>query len=67
MALARGGSGAAGRVPGRGDDGVFLAGAPASSAVAMLGSTTWRKVCQPSAPRSIDASRREGFRRSRAA
>ncbi len=29
---------------------------PASSAVPMLGRTTWRKVWKPSAPRSIDAS-----------
>ena len=40
---------------------------PASSAVAMFGSTTWRKVWKPSAPRSIDASISEPeVRRNRA-
>ena len=29
---------------------------PATSAVAITGSVTWRNVCQPSAPRSIEAS-----------
>ena len=40
---------------------------PASSAVALCGSTMCRKVCQPSAPRSIDASIQLcGMRRRRA-
>src|SRR5574343_1665222 len=40
---------------------------PASSAVAMFGSTTWRKVWKPSAPRSIEASSSEAeVRRKRA-
>jgi hypothetical protein len=40
---------------------------PATSAVATTGSVTWRNVCQPSAPRSIDASTSEDcVRRSRA-
>ena len=40
---------------------------PATSAVAIIGSVTWRNVCQPSAPRSIDASTSEDcVRRSRA-
>ncbi len=40
---------------------------PASSAVARFGSTTCRKVCSPSAPRSIDASiHDEAMRRKRA-
>src|SRR5207245_5544062 len=40
---------------------------PARRAVEMLGRITNRKVCQPSAPRSIDASTREpDVRRSRA-
>jgi hypothetical protein len=41
--------------------------APATSAVRIAGSVTSRKVCHPSAPRSIDASTKEvGVRRSRA-
>ena len=40
---------------------------PATSAVDSTGQVTNRKVCQPSAPRSIDASISEGdVRRSRA-
>ena len=41
--------------------------APAMSAVRIAGSVTWRNVCQPSAPRSIDASTIDpDVRRSRA-
>ena len=41
--------------------------APEISAVEIVGSVTSRNVCQPSAPRSIDASVSEpGVRRSRA-
>ena len=41
--------------------------APATSAVCMLGSVMWRKVCQVCAPRSADASSRfPETRRSRA-
>jgi len=40
--------------------------APDTSAVAVSGSVTWRSVCQPRAPRSMDASDSEpGRRRSR--
>ena len=41
--------------------------APETSAVEMVGKVTYRKVCKPSAPRSIEASDSEvGVRRSRA-
>ena len=41
--------------------------APATIAVRIYGNVTYRNVCQPSAPRSIDASISEvGVRRSRA-